>query len=229
MNMKWRAVLLMALLTSLNTQAFELHPDCHEYYEMIQSPDLSYEDVGRIAEGMYHKQCWPAMQGTPPSQTETSGGLPSCEYLGKQLVNGSTNIRKLLDVRPMRESDCGEVDERCSDPEWSSIDPQDSYYNKKTTQAWLNKRGRECNRSTARAASNLWTNNVTLRLNECDLLVSNPAQFAEQRPELGLRPVNCRGKILYADGSKFGFYFYMEQYSDGDRGVWGENVSRWQW
>ena len=192
MRMRW-AVLFVVLITNLNTNAFELNPICHEYYETIQTPGLTYEDVGRIAEAMYHKQCWPALQETPPAQT--AGGLPSCEYLAEHLINTSDNIRKLFDVRPMRESDC-------------AIDgtfPGMSYGEWGTTSF------------------------VYLVLSECHLLVNNPAHLADQRPGLGLRPVNCRGKILYANGSKSGFYFYMEQYPDGDRGVWGANAANWGW
>ena len=64
---RWGVVLLVLTVLVPNANAFELDPICHEYYEVIQSPGLTYEDVGRIAEAMYHKQCWPAMQGVPPS------------------------------------------------------------------------------------------------------------------------------------------------------------------
>ena len=205
MNMKWCTALFVVLIINLNTNAFELDPICHQYYEMIQNPDLTYEDVGRIAEAMYHKQCWPAMQEETPPLAQTAGGLPSCEYLAEQLVSGSTNIAKLFGVRPMTREDC--PGEGLADVNLARADTRMSKL-----------------RYNPGHGFDVW-----LTLAECTLLVSNPAQFAEQRPELGLRPVNCRGKIVYADGSKSGFYLYMEQYSDGDQSVWGTNVARWKW
>ena len=208
--MRWCVVLLVALVT--NAKAFELDPVCHEYYEMIQSPDLTYEDVGRIAEAMYQNNCWPAMQQTPPAQT--AGGLPSCEYLAEQLVSMSDNVRKLFEVRPMRESDCGELFYDCEQPDRAGKD--------------------YCTREVGNSVIPIADTGWTLTLAQCDLLVSNPVLLANQQPKhglpsIGFRPVNCRGKILYADGSKSGFYFYMEEYSDGDRSVWGLNIPGWGW
>ena len=186
---------LPAMVLAHGAKGPALDPICHQYYEMIQSPDLTYEDVGRIAEAMYHKQCWPAMHGETPPLAQTAGGLPSCEYLSEKLVNGSTNIRKLFDVRPMVGEDCvgGE------------------------------------NATTGKVFGGLTIAPNYLDLEECQLLVNAPERLANKLPEIGLRPVNCRGKILYDDSSKSGFYFYMEQYSDGDNGVWGMNISRWGW
>lgn len=198
------AVLGVALAT--NAAASDLDPVCHEYYETIQSPGLTYEDIGRIAEAMYHKQCWPAMQGlftaaqSSQSSARSPTGLPSCEYLAEQLVDTSDNVRKLFEVRPMTQEDCGRLPKYC------------------TNTPDLN----DCDRE-------VWPSVMGMPLSQCDLLVGNPAQLAKQSPELGLRPVNCRGKILYSDGTKAGFYLYMEQYSDGDRGVWGRDIYGWRW
>ena len=46
---------LPAMVLAHDAKGPALDPICHEYYQMIQSPDLTYEDVGRIAEAMYHK------------------------------------------------------------------------------------------------------------------------------------------------------------------------------
>ena len=204
--------ILPAMVMAHDTRASTLDPICHQYYEMIQSPDLTYEDVGRIAEAMYHKQCWPGLHGETPPLVQTACGLPSCEYLAEQLVNGSTNIRKLFDVRPMVGEDCGELHSSCRYPGHADND--------------------YCTREHGNSViliADKGLHTQYLALAQCDLLVDNPALVADQRPDFGFRPVNCRGKILYADGSKSGFYFYMEQYSDGDSGVWGANIPAWRW
>ena len=200
---------LPAMVLAHDAKGPALDPICHEYYQMIQSPDLTYEDVGRIAEAMYHKQCWPAMHGETPPLAQTAGGLPSCEYLAEQLVSMSDGIRKLFEVRPMTQEDCGRLSKGCENIP----------------------NHRDCDREIWPSAIPMGdtTGWGSLSLSQCNLLVDDPALVADQLPKFGLRPVNCRGKILYADGSKSGFYFYMEQYSDGDNGVWGMNISRWGW
>lgn len=195
-----KALILVAFSTS--AVAFELDPLCHDYHEMIQKPNLTYEDMGKIAEAMYNKQCWPAMQGLLPvaevaSQTQDINGLPSCEYLASQFTPDA-EVHKVFEVRPMIPSDCGRLPKRC---------------------AYVPDRN-DCQRD-------VWPSTLGMPLAECDLLVADPAQL--EGTQHGLRPVNCRGKILYSDGTKAGFYFYMEQYSDGDRGVWGRDIFAWRW
>ena len=79
---RWGVVLLVLTVLIPNVNAIKLDTVCHEYYEMIQVPGLTYEDVGRIAEAMYHGQCWPAMQGlysttTPTTAPATSAAPPT--------------------------------------------------------------------------------------------------------------------------------------------------------
>lgn len=187
MNMRWMA-LLVAVTAS--AEAFDLNPACHEHYEMIQQPGLTYEDVGKIAEAMYRDQCWPAMQGQPQPET---GDLPSCELLAQSLeVNDQ--VRKLYQVRPLvKDTDCGIIAEDMS-----------------------------------HVASYLTYDDIRLSVAECNLLVDDPHRLAEQRPDLGLRPVNCRGRVVYSNGSRAVLYFFMEQYPDGDRSVAGFEVERWR-
>ena len=68
-----------------------------------------------------------------------------------------------------------------------------------------------------------------MNMTECYLLVESPHELTKMYPALGDRPVNCRGNILYTDGSKSGFYFYMERYPDGDAAVWGTDIRYWGW
>lgn len=189
----WYAVLLAALL-AVNVKALELDPVCDEYYEMIQQPGLTYDDIGRIAEAMYHGQCWPAMQGLldqPQPQAQT-GELPSCELLAQSL-EASDQVRKLLQARPLvKDTDCG------------AVAPENDYW-----------------------TALLSYNGVRLSVAECNLLVDDPSQLAVQRPDLGFRPVNCRGRVVYSDGSRAPLYFFMEQFPDGDSSVMGFNIPRW--
>ena len=196
--MKWWTAAIV--LFSISAEGSDLDPICHEYYEMIQSPGLTYENVGRIAEAMYHKQCWPALQGTPPPAQTADNSPIDCEYLAEQLVNGSTDIAKLFDVRPMVQADCGEP---------------------------YRDRSREHSNSVIPVTDG--SDYRTLDLSQCDLLITNPELVADRVSGFGLRPVNCRGKIVYSDGIKKGFYFYMEQYSDGDGSVWGLDIYSWRW
>ena len=68
MSMKrWGAVLLgLTMMVTVNVRGVELNPTCHRLYEMFQMSDLTYEDVGKIADHMHKNNCWPAMQGIVP-------------------------------------------------------------------------------------------------------------------------------------------------------------------
>ena len=221
--MKWWAVLLAALAP--NSWAFDLDPVCHQYYQMFQMPDLTYENVGKLADRMHESNCWPAMQGlleTKP-QASTTTGLPSCEALAETLIGMSTNVAKLFEARPMVTSDCGSIPEYCRDPKYLSSDDIGDH-DAERKQRWIDRRRRECTRGITQVPSDLRYSphvgsRVILSLPQCDLLVNDPLRLSKQAPKLGFRPVNCRGKIVYTDSSKAGLYFYMEQYSDGDNPV----------
>lgn len=89
---RWGVVLLVLAVLIPNTQAVELDPLCHDYYGMIQQPGLTYEDVGKIADAMYHKQCWPAMQ--KPQVTESiSAPAPT---VTKQPVTRADKMRAFV-------------------------------------------------------------------------------------------------------------------------------------
>lgn len=67
---------LGALLLSLWTQAWavDLHPECYIYYEQYNASELTYEEVGQLADKMHEKGCWPVLQGL--LETEQSEALP---------------------------------------------------------------------------------------------------------------------------------------------------------
>ena len=219
--MKWRAIVLA--LFPISAIAFDLNPICHQYYELFKMPDLTYEDVGKLADKMHETNCWPAMQGltsldkpTPTNANE----LPSCRTLADHLISTTTNVRALVEVAPLTRSDCELPRSECNDKALSS-----------------SAHCRGGGPSVVPKASHTFQSRRTLReyhhveyltLSQCGLLINNPSQLAQQLPEFGFRPVNCRGKIVYSNGTKKGFYLYMEQYSDGNTVVLGENIAIWR-
>ena len=45
-----------------STSAYaELNPVCHTLYEQFNLPNLTYENVGRIADMMHENKCWPVL------------------------------------------------------------------------------------------------------------------------------------------------------------------------
>ena len=67
-------VLLLATWTP--ALAVTLDPDCYRYYELFNAEGLTYEEVGKVADKMHEKNCWPALQGLldtePPLVPELS-------------------------------------------------------------------------------------------------------------------------------------------------------------
>ena len=237
----WCAVILVALVP--NTKAFELDPSCHEYYQMIQQPGLTYEDVGRIAEAMYHGQCWPAMQGLLEKNAApaAASGLPSCTDLAAQLeINDS--ILKIFDARPLQSRDCGmPPDYECSVESiaWRKSDERkrkanlEEYYEEirhGTQTAHIEEYKRKIQRAAAAIASGIDRDcdpntsgrvshlqyevsaqeRFLLTLAQCNALVRDPSTVPDHGPSLFSgaakalslpRPVNCRGRVTYTDGT----------------------------
>lgn len=225
--MKWWAVLFVALITNPNARASDLNPICHQLYEMFQMPDLTYEDVGKIADHMHKNNCWPAMQAST-SPLQATGGLPSCEALSEQLVSSTTNVRGVFEVRPLTQEDCGEIGGMCTQfPEHWAGDPKCT---REGAASVIPIPGTERNTHGWNPTIRAWVPTRTaeyLTLSQCDLLVSNPARVPAQIPDFPHRPVNCRGKIIYNKGTRSGFYLYLEQYVDGQQHVGGINIKRW--
>ena len=53
----------LLLAGGTHAQAVELAPDCYRYYEIFDTEGLTYEEVGKVADKMHEKECWPALQG----------------------------------------------------------------------------------------------------------------------------------------------------------------------
>lgn len=89
-----KRLLLGALLLATWTPALAvtLDPDCYRYYEIFNAEGLTYEEVGKVADRMHEKQCWPALQGLldaePPSAPELSPLPPitDCNSLVPHIV-----------------------------------------------------------------------------------------------------------------------------------------------
>ena len=87
--------LLMGVLLLVgwpHVPAVELDSDCYSYYQLFNAEDLTYEEVGQIADKMHEKECWPALQGLldtePPPAPELSTLPPinDCNSLVPHIV-----------------------------------------------------------------------------------------------------------------------------------------------
>ena len=215
-------ILFTAMLPH-NTKAFELDPVCHEYYQVFQTANLTYDDAGRIADAMHDKKCWPAMQGLlgdtqesldDPQESSASGDLPTCKLLANH-VEGYDNIRKIFEVKPLAKKDCGNYADTKR-----PLDPRD-------LERLMRVMGVPKDNIDDVLLSFLAYGDEPVSVAECNLLVDNPLRLAEQRPDLGVRLVNCRGRVVYNDNSRAGLYFYMERYPDGEDVSWSREIDRW--
>ena len=103
--MIWRivaSILLLALCTRAQAE-FELNPQCHKLYELFNLPNLTYEDVGKIADKMHENTCWPVLQGIEivpvAAKPATPPAITDCESLAHHIVQMT---RGPGDVRPIR-------------------------------------------------------------------------------------------------------------------------------
>ena len=245
--MKWWAVLPVVAL-AIDAVAFDLDPACHRYYQMFQMPDLTYENVGKIADKMHDDNCWPVLQGLLPVEESAASieqSLPSCLDLANQVATYDS-ILKVFDVRPLRREDCGNVSAVWCSAERVAWRKQEihkikanrvKYYpagHKKITEynvaEMLAAIDKECNPNTSDRQSDLHyqvsqRERFSLSLQECNVLVKNPGTLDLSLP----RPVNCRAKAIDADGGKNGLYIWVEQYPDGDTAMWFAPISAWRW
>ena len=263
-KLKGATMLLLAAMVP-TAEAFDLDPACHKLYEMFQMPDLTYEDVGKIADHMHQNDCWPAMQGLlpePPPPTQSANGLPSCQDLASHLATDES-ILKLFDARPLRGQDCGsppsylcsaesvtrrkqEVHQiRMNREKWLAQEIEDDtgsgmskvkiQHAREKLEAWnvaeeLAAIDQECNLDTSGHISHIryevsQQEVFRLTIGQCNALVKNPETVELSLP----RPVNCRAKVVYADGVKSGLYMWVDQYPDGDTGVWSVPIRAWAW
>ena len=60
-----KRLLLGVLLLAASTPVLSvtLDPDCYRYYELFNAEGLTYEEVGKVADKMHEKNCWPTLQG----------------------------------------------------------------------------------------------------------------------------------------------------------------------
>ena len=106
--MKWWGVLLAAL--TLNSEAFDLDPACHRFYEAFRNPDLPYHAVGRLARRMHDNNCWPAMQGllakAPVRDTTPVSTDWSCSDLAADIINQDDTVVQIYNTRPLSVEFC---------------------------------------------------------------------------------------------------------------------------
>ena len=101
--MKWAGLAALAML-SINAKAFDLHPNCHQLYEMFGMPNISYEDVGKIADSMHENNCWPALQGllADGSTKDTTNPVSSsCGDLAADITNQMDHIARIYGAQTL--------------------------------------------------------------------------------------------------------------------------------
>lgn len=79
---------------SFAVNAFELKPECHKLYEMFNLPNLTYEDVGKIADKMHENTCWPVLQGVDLGSADGDMSIPTitdCSSLVPHIVQMTQN------------------------------------------------------------------------------------------------------------------------------------------
>ena len=110
-------MLLAAICMGMAVQAhgvFELNPECPKLYDMFNLPNLSYEDVGKIADKMHEKECWPVLQGLIELDTP-SNTITDCASLAPHIVQMTKDqatesnpaIAKLYGVKALDQKTCG--------------------------------------------------------------------------------------------------------------------------
>ena len=113
--MKWWVAAMV--LFSISAKASELNPVCHQLYEMFQMPDLTYEDVGKIADHMHKNNCWPALQETASDNASAPPLITDCASLRAAVWDlGATGDKdsswhwiKLYDAKPISIVNNGEA------------------------------------------------------------------------------------------------------------------------
>ena len=63
--LEWLADVLLVFLATFMT-AYMMDPECHRYYAAFHNPELPYHAVGRLADRMYERGCWPIVQEMYP-------------------------------------------------------------------------------------------------------------------------------------------------------------------
>lgn len=88
--MKWRFTIGVVLLAlTVRAGAVELNPVCHTLYQQFNLPNLTYENVGKIADMMHDNECWPVLQGVPIQAASAEPELPAitdCASLAPHIV-----------------------------------------------------------------------------------------------------------------------------------------------
>ena len=97
-------------MLSGSADAFDLNPICHQYYDLFKTPNLTYEDVGKIADKMDEKRCWPAMQGLTDDRADpqaTTGW--DCASLANDITQQSPDVVRIFNVKPLDAKLCENV------------------------------------------------------------------------------------------------------------------------
>ena len=174
-----------------------LNPTCYKLYEMFNLPNLSYEDVGKIADQMHENKCWPVLQGIEVSEARAEQSLPTitdCASLATHIVQmtrdqtNQTNpgIVRIYGVKALDASTCGK-----------------SFF--KDNEGRLNFLGRYM------PEENFYT--------ACGPLMGASTEgLFRSVPGGPTKILNCMGTVRYAFGHDQDEprYFYLERFPDGE-------------
>ena len=205
--MIWRTAASAFLLAfCIRAWAIELDPACHRLYEMFNLPNLTYEDVGKIADKMHENECWPVLQGVDLGSTDGDTPIPAitdCSSLVPHIVQMTKNqatqanpaILKLYGIRELDVEFCKKTGLVFEMP---SADG-------KTTLV------------TDARTRNMMTDEFA---NACYGVIRAKTTGVLTDPTSGKphKVLNCVGTAKYASGYSGDQprYFYLERFSDGE-------------
>lgn len=185
--MFWRitsSILMPALATSV--WAIELNPECHKLYEMFNLPNLSYEDVGKIADKMHENTCWPVLQGVTIQVASAEPEPPvitSCSELASLITKASEDVVRMYGITQLTRADCRK----------SFFRDEEGRLN------WLGRR--QPDEYFYRACG--------------PLVGATTEQVYPTTPDAPVQVLSCLGTVRFTDGDGWR-YFYLERFPDGE-------------
>ena len=187
--MIWRiAPSLLLLILSMHAWAIKLDPACHKLYEMFNLPDLSYEDVGKIADKMHENECWPVLQGLitmdEPGTEQSLPTIANCDSLAphiEQMTKAQETydnpaIVKLYGIKPLTAEFCNS----------------------------------EAMRTLILTVA---LSRIESQVTKACLTTHGKVQESEGEPT---KILNCIGTARYSRGNDADIYFYLERFPDGE-------------
>ena len=107
--MRWWIVLLALAMLPVSAGAVDLDPICHEYYQTFKTPNLTFENAGRIADEMEQNNCWPALQNLGDQHAHQQAPTDwDCTALADDIVQQTPDIVRIYRIKPIDAEFCTE-------------------------------------------------------------------------------------------------------------------------